>query len=397
MKVIECRLCKGKLSEPKLNLGSTPLANDFLSTKITQELYPLEVCVCEDCEHYQLNETVDPEILFRHYVYVAGTSAVNVQHFKDYAEHIFHKFGFVKGDNVLDIASNDGTLLQHFKDLGMGVLGIDPAKNIAEMANKNGIETIPEFFTEEYADVIAKTHGKFDLITANNVFAHVPDMIGFVKGIKKLLFNDGIFTFEVSYFADVCDKLLFDTIYHEHTSYHTIKPLISFFKNHGLNVFHVDYIGNHGGSIRVYVNHAKSGNLTFDNFDEQDMPARVEKLKSNIESLGAILRGSLTALNVVQKKKVAIYGVPAKATTLMYALDINEKHIAFAVEDNPLKQNTFTPGKHIPVYDIDKLFTENVDVVLILAWNFEESIIKKCKDRGFKGQFIVPVPQFRIR
>jgi hypothetical protein len=385
MKVTQCRLCKGKLSEPKINLSHTPLANEFLSNKTTQDTFPLEVCVCESCEHYQLNETVDPERLFRHYVYVAGTSPVNVQHFKDYADHIFHKFCFAPKDKVLDIASNDGTLLQHFKNLGMQVLGIDPAQNIAAQANQQGIPTIPEFFTEEYADVILAEHGEFDLITANNVFAHIPDMIGFAKGIKKILAFNGVFTFEVSYFADVCDKLLFDTIYHEHTSYHTIKPLISFFSSHGLNVFHVDYIGNHGGSIRVYVNHNEVGAPVYSSFDNQD-----------IRMLGSILKGSLTALNVVQKKKIAIYGVPAKATTLMYALGIDEKHIKFAIEDNPLKQGTFTPGKHIPVFSFDKLIQEDIDVVLILAWNFAESIMKKCRDNGFKGDFIVPLPKFSV-
>lgn len=411
MQVTQCRLCNGKLSGPKLNLGSTPLANEFLSDKIPQEIFPLEVCVCESCAHYQLNEFIDPTRLFRHYVYVAGTSSVNVQHFKDYANHMVDKFNYQPYDKVLDIASNDGVLLRHFKELGMQVLGIDPAINLAEEATKNGMETIPEFFTESYADVILEKYGTFDLITANNVFAHVPDMIGFARGIKKLLADQGVFSFEVSYFGDVCDSVLFDTIYHEHSSYHTLSPLFSFFKMHGLDLFDVERIPNHGGSIRVFVRkqedigigrwylgkfyYGESERIRDFLLQEQNIEKKVIKLQEDIHNLGAQLREKIKELKD-QGKSLVIYGVPAKATTLMYALGIDEQQIKFAVEDNPLKQNTFTPGKHIPVYSTSKLFEENPDYILILAWNFADSIIKKCKDQGFNGKFIVPLPRFQI-
>ena len=205
MKVYNCRMCKGKLSEPKLQFPPTPLANEFVKTTEPQELFPLEVCVCEDCGHYQLNEHIEPERLFRNYVFVAGTSPVNVEHFKCYAEDMVAKFSLKDSSKILDIASNDGTLLKHFKNMKFRVLGIDPAKNIAEEANKNGIETLPEFFTNKFADTILEKYGKFDLITANNVFAHVPDLEDFALGVKKLLVPQGVFTFEVSYFGDVCD------------------------------------------------------------------------------------------------------------------------------------------------------------------------------------------------
>ena len=423
MKINNCRLCNGKLSEPKINLGSTPLANEFLSEKIEQETFPLEVCVCESCQHYQLNESIDPEKLFRHYVFVAGTSPVNVQHFKNYAEHMVEKFSYKPGDKVLDIASNDGTLLQHFKNLEMKGLGIDPAKNIAEIANNNGIETIAEFFTESYADTILEKYGKFDLITANNVFAHVPDMIGFAKGVKKLLADQGVFSFEVSYFGDVCDDVLFDTIYHEHSSYHTITPLISFFKSHGLHILDVEKITNHGGSVRIFVINSEniennrlssedywcpldncrkwhSKYLHFNNTSmlthhEENISEKVIKLQKDIKYLGLELREILN--NLYQNgKTIAAYGVPAKATTLTYALKIDENLISFAVDDNPLKQNTFTPGKHIPVYGTDKLFKDNPDYILILAWNFAESIVDKCKKQGYSGKFIIPLPELKV-
>jgi SAM-dependent methyltransferase len=404
MKVKNCRLCKGLLSDPVIKFPPTPLANEFLTTKQPQDLFPLEVCECEHCGHYQLNETVDPERLFKHYVFVAGTSSVNVEHFKKYAENMISKFKLKPKSKVLDIASNDGTLLKHFKDIDMNILGIDPAENIAKIANENNIPTIPDFFTETKADDILKDYGKFDLITANNVFAHVPDIIGFAKGVKKLLSNKGVFSFEVSYFYDVCNNTLFDTIYHEHTSFHTIKPLCSFFKKHGLELFDCDMIPTHGGSIRVFVRHDKFYNkilslIRFDKIDylcyleDKNMRHSVYKLKKDIKLLGLELREKLREIKD-EGKTVCIYGTPAKATTLMYGLNIDENQIQYAIDDNPLKQGTFTPGKHIPVYNSKALKDLPTDYVLILAWNFAQSIIANNPD--FKGKWIVPVPQLKV-
>ena len=400
MKVSNCRLCLGKLSEPKLNLGKTPLANEFLKEKREQDLFPLEVCVCETCGHYQLNEQVDPERMFRNYLFVAGTSPVNVEHFRQYAIHMVDKFNFKNNNKVLDIASNDGTLLKHFKDLGLDILGIDPAKNLAEEANKSGIPTIPEFFTEKSADDILTKYGQFDLITGNNVFAHIPDMIGFTKGVKKLLKPDGIFSFEVSCFADVCDKTLFDILYHEHTSYHSLKPLLSFFETYELDLFDVERISNHGGSIRLFVRNKSDKNKTYAELNrmyelmqqEEDISNKVDKLQRNVKYLGSQLKEKLQSFKD-QGKSIAIYGFPAKGTTLMYALDIDEKIIDFAVDDAPLKIGTFTPGKHIPIYSSPAIYEKKPDYLLILAWNFADSIIEKHK--GFGGKWIVPLPELK--
>ena len=255
MKVYNCRLCNGELSQPKVFLPHTPLANEFVHTKTKQDIFPLEIVCCKECKHYQLNEYIYSERLFKNYLFVTGTSTINVEHFKQYAVNIVKKFDLKSGSKILDIASNDGTLLQHFKNLGMNVLGIDPAQNIAAEANKKDIETIPEFFTESFAGIILDRYGQFDLITANNVFAHVPNLKDFAKGVKKILSPNGVFSFEVSYFLDVCNKTLVDTIYHEHTSYHTVSPLISFFNSLDLEIFDIDKINNHGGSIRIYVKH----------------------------------------------------------------------------------------------------------------------------------------------
>ena len=409
MKITNCRLCKtGLLGKPVLDLGKTPLANEFLSTIQEQDLFDLQICCCLKCGHYQLNESIEPERLFRDYVFVAGTSPINVEHFRKYAVHMVELLNLKQGSKVLDIASNDGTLLQHFKNLNMKVLGIDPAKNIAEIANANGIETIPEFFTEEYADQIVNNHGTFDLVTANNVFAHVPDLNDFAAGVKKILSPQGVFSFEVSYFGDVCDKMLFDTIYHEHSSYHTIDPLFYFFLTHNMHVFYIQHIGNHGGSVRIHVCHdSYTGNRKFNDdkcseiwneergaFDanRSKMENKVDKLQENIKKLGTELSNKLQHYKN-KNKSIAIYGVPAKATTLMYALGIDDKMIDFAIDDNPLKQGTFTPGKHIPVYGPEMMQESPPDVLLILAWNFADSIMKKYPE--FHGTWIVPIPELR--
>jgi SAM-dependent methyltransferase len=417
MQVSNCRLCQSPLGQIVLDLGYTPLANEFVPKPEYQDVFPLQICCCTSCGHYQLNQNIDPERLFRTYYYVAGTSPVNVEHFRQYAVSVVEKFNLKPGSKVLDIASNDGTLLQHFKDLGMKVLGIDPAQNIATEANKKGIETIPEFFTEAYADKMLEQYGQFDLITANNVFAHCIDFPDFAKGVKKLLAPQGVFAFEVSYFADVCDHTVFDTIYHEHSDYHTIKPLLFFFERHGLDLFDVERIPNHGGSIRVFVKHwqemTRNGIYPTRSDDwkscvkqEAEIEKKVEILSKSINRLGAELREQLTSF-IDQGKSIAIYGVPAKATTLMYALGINRDWIDFAVDDAPLKQGTYTPGKHIPVYPTKSILEYEPDIILVLAWNFAESIIARVQklwedNHPFYGKyryptFIIPLPELKVQ
>jgi SAM-dependent methyltransferase len=411
MKVYSCRMCQGNLSEPKLKLPSTPLANEFLKTREPQDFYPLEVCVCESCGHYQLNEQVPPEKMFRTYSFVAGTSPVNIEHFRQYAEDMIKTFELLPGSKILDIGSNDGTLLKHFKDLGMDVFGIDPAENIAKIANERGIPTVAMFFNEYVATAMAQ-ETTYDLIVANNVFAHVPDLGDFARGVKRLLAPHGVFSFEVSYFADVCDKALFDTVYAEHTSYHHILPLINLFDKLGMYLFDVQHISNHGGSVRVLVCHREAMyaipkedcyRRLHDILDiEMDMPQKVSQLQGKIEKLGLQLREKLREFKD-QGKSIAIFGVPAKATTLMYALGIDPSMIDFAVDDAPLKQGTFTPGMHIPVYSSEAIIKNRPDVILVLCWNFSDSVIKNCQARWNEAfgndrypTFVTPLPELKV-
>jgi SAM-dependent methyltransferase len=399
VKINTCRLCNvGVLSYPKIDLGQTPLANEFLSSKEAQDTFDLQVCVCDKCGHFQLNEIVSPERMFRQYLFVSGTSPINVKHFHQYAEHVVQRFNLKPKSKILDIASNDGVFLQRFKELGMSVLGIDPAENIAREATKNGIPTIPEFFTKEYAQIITQNHGHFDIVTANNVFAHVPDMIGFADGVKTLLTPEGVFVFEVSYFGDVCDHVLFDTIYHEHMSYHTVTPLVYFFGKKGMKIIDVERLPNHGGSIRVFVALENSSHVVCESVkhilhEELNIFDRAEKLHRKIVDLGHRLNELLKDIHNMGDS-VAIFGVPAKATTLMYALGIDAKMISFAVDDAVLKQGTFTPGKHIPVLGTKAIYKKRPKYLLVLAWNFADSIIEKHKEFG--GSFIVPLPNLRI-
>lgn len=415
MKQFTCRLCKSSLVLPVIKFPATPLANEFVSQPQDQDLFTLEVAFCNRCYHYQLNETIDPERLFRNYLFVAGTSPLNVEHFRKYAEDMINRFNIQPNSLVLDIASNDGTLLRHFKDMGMRVLGIDPAMNLAEEATKNGIETIPEFFNEKMADKIVAQYGSFDLVTANNVFAHVPNLIDFAKGVQKLLSPNGVFSFEVSYFGDVCDKALFDTIYHEHSSYHHLGPLVSFFMKHGLELFDVERIPTHGGSVRVFVRRTLPMSMSFPRvgdydrgrlnrilYEEMNIHDRAHKLQQKITDLGKQLNIQLKKLKS-QKKTIAIYGVPAKATTLMYAFDIDPAMIDFAVDDAPLKQGMFTPGKHVPVLSPEEIYERKPDVLLILAWNFAESIKEKVRATWYEKLkhvhypiFITPLPELTV-
>lgn len=403
MRVDHCRLCKtGRLSEPKVAFPPTPLANEYLKDPVSQELFPLEVCVCMACGHYQLNEGIDPSRLFSIYSYAAGHSAANIAHFRDAATHEAEKFALPRGSRVLDIASNDGTLLKAFMDLGMDVLGIDPAQNLATEANAQGITTITGFFTAARAVSLKKEYGAFDLVTANNVFAHVPDLEDFAKGVKIMLAPEGIFSFEVSYFVDVCDKVLFDTIYHEHSSYHTLSPLVPFFEKLDMELFDVEHLPNHGGSVRVYVRN--KGAVIESNDDgaarlqklleeEQTIEKKVDALQDKITHLREKLLEKLNALKA-EGKSIAVYGALAKATTLMYAFGLDGSIIDFVVDDAPLKQGLYMPGTHIPIVASEAIQESKTDVLLVLAWNFADSIMRKHPE--FKGVWIVPLPKLTI-
>lgn len=401
----ECRLCLSKLpTVASLLLNPTPPANEFVSNpEEVQDIFPLDLFTCSECGHVQLPYVVSPERLFRNYVYVSGTSPVFRQHFESYAKDMIQKFDLGPKDLVLEIGSNDGTLLRFFKQAGIRVLGIDPATAIAKQATADGIPTWNDFFNAGVADRILQEYGSPKLILANNVYAHVEDMIGLTSCIHELLPGDGAFVFEVSYLLDVYQKCLFDTIYHEHLSYHHVIPLIPFFTRLGLELYDVERVDSHGGSLRGYVRKHSEQSISFNVKRLIDAELFVfgpgktpfEHLARRIEEANTRLCTRLRQVKS-KNKRVAAFGAPAKATTLMYQFDLGRESIDFVVDDSPQKQGLFTPGKHIPVVKSETLYSQKPDFTVILAWNFADSIIRKHQaylDQG--GTFIVPLPEYR--
>ena len=402
-----CRLCNSTELVSVLSLVPTPPANAFVSSdKLSeaQTCYPLDVHFCGSCAHLQLLDVVNPDVLFRDYVYVSGTSPSFVKHFQTYADDCIARFTPPLGSLALDIGSNDGSLLQFFKLAGMDVLGIDPARSIAADATAKGLETWPEFLNAGVAERILREKGAASIITANNVFAHVDDLAGLTDCIRALLTPDGLFVFEVSYAADVHANVLFDTIYHEHLDYHTVTPLVPFFKAHGLELFSARRVATHGGSLRGYVQRAggpqeADGSVDGLIADERsralDRVAGWSAFADRINRLGKELTTLLGDLKR-NGKRIAAFGAPAKATTLMYRFGLDANVIDYIVDDSPLKQGLFTPGKHVPVVSRAHMAEAWPDYVVILAWNFADAIIannREYLDKG--GHFIVPLPELR--
>ncbi|MGE5505868.1 MAG: methyltransferase domain-containing protein [Actinomycetota bacterium] len=403
-----CRLCGSTRLEPVLSLAPTPPANAFVpAAKLgqPQERFPLDIFFCDDCAHVQLLDVVDPRLLFEDYVYVSGTSPVFVKHFDDYAAQVMGPLGVAAGGLVVDIGSNDGTLLSKFKDRGARVLGIDPARDIARRATEAGIETLCGFFGSATAAQIVASHGKAAAVTANNVFAHIDDLADVARGVRTLLADDGVFVFEVSYLVDVVEKTLFDTIYHEHLDYHSVKPLIGFLKSHGLELIEAIRVDSHGGSLRAVAQPMGGprnvGQSVADAVAEEerlglDRPERLRRFATDINQVGTELKGLLTRLKA-EGKRIAGFGAPAKATTLMYHFGIGPELVDFIVDDSPLKQGLFTPGMHIPVLPSSAIAERKPDHLVILAWNFAPSII--AKNAAFHqagGRFIVPLPRVEV-
>ena len=389
-----------------LSLAPTPPANAFVARDRLDEdqaLFPLDVGLCGRCAHVQLLDVVDPAVLFEDNVYVSGTSPAFVAHFENYAADVAAEFALTPGDLVVDIGSNDGTLLRAFQAAGMRGLGIEPAKDIARRANAAGIETRAVFFDPALVQAIVAERGPAKCVTANNVFAHIDDLGATLDGIRCLLASDGVFVAEFSYLADVVGKTLFDTIYHEHLDYHSLGPLIGFFEAHGMKLFDARRTPVHGGSLRIF---ARGGAgeagpsvaklIAEERREGLDRAETFGRFGDDIGRLGAELTATVRGLRR-QGKRIAGFGAPAKATTLMYHLGLGPTDLEFIVDDSPLKQGLYSPGLHVPIVSARAIAERKPDALLILAWNFAEPIMAKhqaFRDSG--GQFIVPVPEVRV-
>lgn len=403
-----CRGCKGSRWERVFSFGPMPPANAFLAKEDLEKpehWFPLDVYFCHDCTLLQLRDVVSPELLFREYVYVSSTSPSFVAHFESFAEGVVRRFGFTPETLAVDIGSNDGILLRPLKALGIRVLGVDPALDIARRATQEGIETLPYFFDRVLAERLVRERGHASLITGTNVFAHVNDLDELLGGVGILLDENGVFIIEVPYLVDFLEKNLFDTVYHEHLSYFALEPLITLFARHEMEVFDAERIPVHGGSLRVLVKkqggrHAKEhrvdGLLRLE--ETQDLSAVrtyhyfAARIEQNKEELRKLL-GELKASGAL----IAGYGAPAKGNTLLNYFGIGRELIAYIVDDSPWKQGLWTPGTHIPVVAADELSRMPPDYILVLAWNFADSIIKKLDSfRARGGKCIIPVPAPRV-
>ena len=398
-------MCNSDRLLKTVSLSPTPPGNDFLTIEELgreERVYPLDLYYCESCNHVQLGHVVDPKILYqKNYTYVSATSGQFVNHLKEYAESMVKRFNLKSNSLIVDIGSNDGTCLSFFKALGMEVIGVDPATEIAKKATEDGIETIADFFSYELAIELNKKYGPAKYITSHNACAHIDDLLDVVKGVEVWLGDDGIFVLEVGYLVDVYTNTWFDTIYHEHLDFHTVAPFEKLFERAGMEIFEVDRISPQGGSIRVF-SQKKNGkfprNSSVDEFIKLESELGLYKLKTfyNFESKINSVRDKLSKLLNELKannKSIAGFGAPTKATTLMNHFGIDEKILDFIVDDNPLKQGLFTPVSHIPVLASDELYQRKPDYVLILAWNFANPIMKNHKKYSDEiGQFILPMP-----
>lgn len=382
----------------------TPPANALISPSERdreQIAYPLDVYRCADCGHLQLLDIVDPKMLFSHYVYVSSTSPVMVGYLRDQANAIIARLGLKPGDLVVEIGSNDGTMLRFFKAAGMRVLGVDPAANI--VPDPTDVETITDFFDARLGARIREQYGPAAAVCAYNVCAHVDDLQGVLKGVRALLAPKGHFVFEVGYLLDVYRKTLFDTIYHEHVDFHHVGPLRAFFERNGLKLVHAERSDIQGGALVGYVGApgeteddsvaalvAEEREAGLDSADTFRFFG--EKIARRRDELNALLTG-LRA----RGKTIAAYGAPAKATTLMYHFGIDRSVIEYIVDDNPIKQGLLTPGLHVPILATDVLYQRKPDYVLLLAWNFADSIVARHRNyAGRASRFILPLPDLTL-
>lgn len=396
-----CRSCGSESLHSIIPLGNLPLANGLLHKKQDHELYHnLEVMLCSDCGLAQLKDLIDPKDLFSEYVYFSSNSEGML---KSVAE-LVDRIQATLSDNalVVEIASNDGYLLKNYKDIE--VLGIDPAANIAKVANEAGIPTLCEFFSEELAEALVAQGKQADIIHANNVMAHVPNINGFIKGIQLLLKKTGQAMIEVPHFLDLFKKLEFDTIYHEHVYYFGLKPLITLFKRHGLEIFNLEKMSIHGGTLRLFVGHQGQHDVSsmietilheeemaslYDLVSYQEFMAKIEGLKQELVSFLHSLKS--------QGKRIAAYGASAKGTTLLNYFGIGGDLLDFVVDKSPVKQGLYTPGTHLKIEGPKALLEQNSEYALLLAWNFSDEIIGQQLEFISKGgKIILPLPTVKV-
>lgn len=404
----KCLICRSKKLSRYLSLGRVALANSYLSrTELNKEEFkaPLEVYFCHNCNLAQLLHIVDRGLIYNKYSYFSSTSPMLVKHFEEYAKEIYSRFPNQAKQLVVDIGSNDGVLLKPLMKLGANILGVDPAKNIAKIANLEGIETIPAFFNKNLVKKIIKKYGKAGVITSNNTLAHTDILHDIFDGAKDLLDKNGVFVFEIQYLADLLAHNEFDNTYHEHICYHAVSPLSYLLKMHGMDIIDVIHSDTHGGGIIVFASHSPLPfpiKKSVSEFLNNEKLLGLNKLTTykKFAKVPPIVKKKLTKILLDLKangKKIAAYGASAKATTLLQYCSIGPEVIDYITDSAPSKQGKYTPGTHIPIVPPERLKQKKVDYIVITAWNYANNIMEKekwFKDAG--GKFIIPIPEPKI-
>jgi SAM-dependent methyltransferase len=406
---MQCRFCKIELKNTFVNLGMSPLCESYVAEENLNKMepfYPLHVYVCENCYLVQLEEFVSPEKIFTEYAYFSSYATSWVEHAKKFTDMIVKRLDLNRNSNVVELASNDGYLLQHFLKYEIPVLGIEPALNVAKVAQAKNINTITQFFGTTLATKLAKENQMADLIIGNNVLAQVPDINDFVKGMKILLKPTGVITMEFPHLLKLIKENQFDTIYHEHFSYFSWYSVEKIFKHHGLRLFDVEQIPTHGGSLRIYACH--DGDTTRPTGKEaqslmsEELQFGVDKLstyRDYTDQVEGTKRKILDFLIEAKRKgkKIAGYGAPGKGNTLLNYCGIRTDFLEYTVDRNPYKQGMYLPGTHIPIYHPDKIKNTRPDYVFILPWNFKDEIIQQNSFiREWGGQFVIPIPELEV-
>lgn len=400
-----CFICQNKDLFKFLSLGDQPPSDAFLRPEDLakpEATYPLELCLCETCYLVQLNYAVDPEKLFRDYVYNTSTNNSLKKSFEGLVNNLVKRFDLVSNDLAVDIGSNDGTLLSYYRPHKVKILGIDPS-SATKLALADNIPTIVDFFSKKLADEVIKKYGKAKIITATNVFAHVKNLDDFVAGVNDLLADGGVFVSESGYLLDFIEKLQYDSIYHEHLRYYSLKPLEVLFKKFGLEIIDAERGSIHGGTIIVYA--AKKGKYLISEkvaelvrLEEKSGLYKKEtfvKFADRVEKNKQALRKLITGLKSEGKSVVGI-GAPAKGNTLLNYCQLGKDVIDYLAEKSELKIGTFSPGTHIPVVEESRLFKDQPDYALMLSWNIADELMPKIKDKGYNGKFIIPHPEPKI-
>ena len=395
----KCFFCQSEELELVLPLAPSPICDQYLKQEKFQEIFPLDVFLCKECGLSQINSVVDPEYIYKDYIYVTASSSGLVNHFKKYANDVLNTLKKIDPLTILDIGSNEGALLGFFKAKGMSVLGVEPAEDIAQIANNSGYDTLAKYFDKETALLIKNKYGLFDIITINNLLANIDNVNDFIEAAKTVLSPNGVIIIESAYLGHMMKINMFDFIYHEHLSNISIIPLERLFNKCGMKLIDLQPVTSKGKSMRYYFSNNNSAIRETDQVDyyrnieiksQCNTKAAFDKLSSNIVRERNNL---LTYLINNQNKKIVGYGASATSTTFLYHFGVGD-YFDVLVDENTGKIGTYSPGLHLKVYGPEYLENNKVDVIVILAWRYADLIIEKHKN--FKGEFIVPLPEFKI-